>query len=348
MKKAIIIFVAALFTLSVFAGCTIDGEKLNESEVSEEVTTETVVEANPTAAPEETVEAEEQKIQVGFIATNYSSEAQARVAEAFEEYAASKGWEVVALNSMGSIEEQSKQLENLVQMEVDGIVMAMGHPTEIKDAMNMVFDAGIPIVTIDSGYTDGVVADITSDNFSMGATISTYMANSLGGSGNIIVVKFEKHAGCRQRGKVLDVVLSEYPDINVLEEYSVVATKSYLEDTRKAVETFVLKYGDEIDGIWCAFDQLAYVSADTLIQNGIEDAIVVGIDGNEETFKRINEGTMSATVAQPFSDMAEMSIDILEDMIVNELSAEEAAPSKIIYVDAPLITEANVSTMLGE
>ena len=110
----------------------------------------------------------------------------------------------------------------------------------------------------------------------MGATISTYMANSLGGSGNIIVVKFEKHAGCRQRGKVLDVVLSEYPDINVLEEYSVVATKSYLEDTRKAVETFVLKYGDEIDGIWCAFDQLAYVSADTLIQNGIEDAIVVG------------------------------------------------------------------------
>ena len=159
---------------------------------------------------------------------------------------------MVKLNSMGSIETQANQLENLVQMEVDAIVMAMGHPAEMKDVVDKVVASGIPLITIDSGYVEGVVADITADNFVMGAKISTYLLDSLGGSGNIIVIKFQKHQGCRRRGKVLDAVLSEYPDIEVIDEYGVVATARFLDDTRSAMETFVLKYGDSIDGVWCA------------------------------------------------------------------------------------------------
>ena len=77
------------------------------------------------------------KVKVGFIATNFASETQARVANSFEKLAKGNGWEVVMLNSTGSIETQANQMENLVQMKVDAIVLAMSHPAEIRPSLTV-------------------------------------------------------------------------------------------------------------------------------------------------------------------------------------------------------------------
>ncbi|HDN74188.1 MAG TPA: sugar ABC transporter substrate-binding protein [Archaeoglobus sp.] len=281
-------------------------------------------------------------IKIGFIATNFAAESQARVANAFEKLAKEKNWKVIMLNSQGSIERQANQLENLVQMGVDAIVMAMGHPREIKPALDKAFKAGIPVITIDSGYVEGVVADITCDNFVMGAKISTYLVDSLGGEGNIVVFKFEKHFGTRRRGKVLDVVLSEYPGIKVLAEYTVAATKRFMEDTRSAMETYAIRFGDKIDAVWCAFDQLAYAVGDVVQQYNLKNVLITGVDGNEETFRRIKAGLMTATIAQPFEEMAEKAVELIEKIVVEKMPIEEAAPRKIIYLDAPLIDKYNL------
>ena len=281
---------------------------------------------------------------IGFIATQFATESQARIATKFEETAKAKGFNVQMLNSAGSFETQAAQLENLVQMKVDAIVLAMGHPIELMHALEKVFEAGIPVITIDSGYAEGVVADITCDNFAIGARMSTYMTDSLGGTGNVVVIKFEKHQGCRRRGKVLDAVLSEYPGINVLAEYSVVATKRFMDDTRAAVETYATQYGDKIDAIWCAFDQLGYAAADVITQVlPNKKVLIVSADGNKETERRILEGTFTATVAQPFEDMAVTALDLVEKMVVEGKSSEEATGGhKIIYVEAPLIDAASL------
>jgi len=285
-------------------------------------------------------------IRVGFIATNFAAESQARVANAFENLAKVNSWESVMLNSKGSYETQANQLENLVQMKVDAIVMAMSHPLEIMPALEKAFAAKIPVITIDSGYVEGVVADITCDNFVMGAKISTYFVDSLGGRGNIIVIKFEKHHGTRKRGKVLDQVLSEYPGIKVLAEYTVPASARFMEDTRSAMETYAQRFGNQIDGVWCAFDQLAYSASDVLQEYGLKNVIVVGVDGNQETFRRIKEGIMTATVAQPFEEMASVAINLIKKIVVDKMPVSVAAPRKIIYVDAPLVDIGNVDQYL--
>ncbi|MDR1978019.1 MAG: sugar ABC transporter substrate-binding protein [Synergistaceae bacterium] len=284
------------------------------------------------------------EVKVGFVATNFAAEAQARVAGRFEALAKEKGWSVQLLNSAGSIDTQASQLENLLQMKVDAVVLAMAHPLEVKPALDKLVEAGIPVVTIDSGYADGVVADITSDNFGVGAKMSSYLADTLGGKGNIVVIKFEKHQGSRRRGKVLDVVLSEYPGIAVLAEYSVVATKRFMDDTRSAMETYATRFGDQIDAVWCAFDQLGYVAGDVLAEK-LKDkkVVIVAADGNQETFRRIAAGSMTATVAQPFEDMAQTAVDIVEKLIVEKKSADEATGGKkILYVETPLYDAANL------
>jgi ABC-type sugar transport system substrate-binding protein len=284
------------------------------------------------------------ELKVGFVATNFSAEAQARVANEFERIAKEKGWSAQMLNSAGSIDTQSGQLENLLQMKVDAVVLAMAHPLEVRPALEKLFEAKIPVVTIDSGYVDGVVADITSDNFGVGAKMSTYLVDALGGNGNIIVIKFEKHQGSRRRGKVMDAVLSEYPGIKVLAEYSVVATGRFMDDTRSAVETYATRFGDQIDGVWCAFDQLAYAAGDVLSER-VKDKkpIIVAADGNKETFRRIGEGMMSATVAQPFEEMAAAAISLVEKIAVDGKTAEEATQGrKIFYVETPLYDRTNL------
>jgi ABC-type sugar transport system substrate-binding protein len=283
-----------------------------------------------------------QGLTVGFIATNFSNEPTARAANAFEKYAKAKGWTPIMLNSAGSVKTQADQLQNLVQRKVQAIVLAHAHPLEIQAALNEAFKAGIPVITIDSGYVDGVVADLTADNFAMGAKISTYFMDKLGGNGNIIVIKFEKHYGTRRRGKVFDVVLSEYPGVKVLGEYTITSPQTFLADTRNAMETFVTRFKDQIDGVWCAFDALAYVAGDVLQDHGLKNVIVTGIDGNNETFNRIKEGKMTATIAQPFEDMAAKVIDLIDKIVVKKVPVSQAAPQKIIYMDAPLIDKSNL------
>jgi len=278
-----------------------------------------------------------QNVTVGFIATNLSAEAQARAANAFKELAKAKGWNPIVLNSAGSVKTQGDQLENLVQRKVQAVVLSQAHPLEIQASLDKAFKAGIPVITIDSGYVDGVVADITADNFVMGAKISTYLVDSLGGTGNVVVLKFEKHFGTRRRGKEFDTVLSEYPGIKVLGEYTITSPQTFLADTRNAMETFATRYKDQIDGVWCSFDQLAYVASDVLQERGIKNVIVTGVDGNDETMKRIKDGRITATVAQPFEQMAAKAVELIENIVVKKMSVREAAPQKIIYMDAPLI-----------
>jgi ABC-type sugar transport system substrate-binding protein len=283
-----------------------------------------------------------QGITVGFIATNFANEATARAANAFEKYAKEKGWTPIMLNSAGSVKTQGDQLQNLVQRKVKAIVLCQAHPLEVQDSLNEAFKAGIPVITIDSGYVDGVVADITADNFTMGAKISTFFMDSLGGKGNIIVIKFEKHYGTRRRGKVFDVVLSEYPGVKVLGEYTITSPQTFLADTRNAMETFVTRFGNQINGVWCAFDALAYVAGDVIQEHGLKNVILTGVDGNNETFKRIKDGTMTATIAQPFEAMAAKAVDLVDKIVVKKMSVEMAAPQKIIYMDAPLVDKNNL------
>ncbi len=280
-------------------------------------------------------------VKVGFVATNFSAEAQARTANSFEALCKEKGWDCTVLNSQGSIETQATQVDNLVQMGVNAIVIAMAHPTEIKTAIDAANEAGIPVIAISSGYTNGLVCDIAANDFVMGAKISSFLLDSLGQSGNIVVIKFTKNAGCRKRGEVLDAMLPEYPDIHVLDEYTVAGTAKFMDDTTNAIEAFTTKYGDQIDGVWCAFDQLAFACINVLQSKGMTDVLVTGVDGGEETERLIKAGQMTATVSQPFEEMAQAAVDIIEK-IQGGMDPKAAAGADIVYVDAPLLTAGNL------
>ena len=63
---------------------------------------------------------------------------------------------------------------------------------------------------------------------------------------------------------------------------------------------------------------------------------------NNETFNRIRDGKMTATIAQPFEDMAAKAVDLIEKIVIKKIPVSQAAPQKTIYMDAPLIDKSNL------
>ena len=153
---------------------------------------------------------------VGYVTANMNATSQVRSLNAFVALGKEKGWRVLTADAKGSWPALADQIENYVQMGVDVIVVAMSDLPSIQPAIESANKAGIPVISIDSGVAEGVAVDITTDNFVMGSKISSFMMDMLDHKGNIIVFKFLEHHGTRKRGRALDMVLTENPEVKVL------------------------------------------------------------------------------------------------------------------------------------
>ena len=96
----------------------------------------------------------------------------------------------------------------------------------------------------------------------------------------------------------------------------------------------MLQYGDEIDGVWAAWDEPA-IGALLAIQSGMpdSDALIAGIDGNPQAVDLIRQCTnLIATVRQDFPAIAGEAVQQVSQVM------EGAAPEKReIFVDATVI-----------
>jgi simple sugar transport system substrate-binding protein/ribose transport system substrate-binding protein len=286
-------------------------------------------------------------IKLGIVAFQMSAETHARVANAASEAAKKKGWEVTVLNSRGSTPDHAAQVSDLVQSNVDAILLAMGKVQQLEEALKKAKAKGIPIVTVSSGTSPYTLFDVTSDEFAVGAKIATYFLGRLNYRGNILMQRYERHVGTRIRGKMMDVELSEYTAVKKLAEHTMARSKTWRNDVRQGMEALLLKYkGDGIDGIWASFDAQGFIIDDLLQQMDYKkgDLILVGIDGEQETFRRIRskESLFTATIALPFHKMAVSAVDALEQIIVNGKKKEDIVKGPFLFMEPILVDENNV------
>jgi ribose transport system substrate-binding protein len=285
------------------------------------------------------------EITVGLVVQNASALSQVRTMDAFKKLAEPKGWQVLTGDGKGSPEKVASFIETFVERKVDAIVVAMAELPALEGAIKMANEAGIPIYAIDSGLVPGVACNITSNNFIIGAEMGAFLADKLGYKGNIVAIGMKEHHGTRQRRETLNAVLEEYPNIKLLADYNVRYTNFY-EDAQKAMEDFVTRFGDQINAVWCAWDDLA-VAATKVLQNfgySREKIFVVGADGHPHAYAEIRnpDSPLIATVAQEFEWFAAKAVEIIEQIHVLGKSPEEVLITKNVYVPVTLVTPANV------
>lgn len=292
-----------------------------------------------------------QALEIAMVHSNAAAQSDQRVKAGFEEWIAETGktdWNVSYLDSGGSGEATASNIQDAASRGVDAIIMTMADLRASSAALEAAKSAGIPVFAADSGYVDGVVVDVTTNNWAMSSDVSVYLLDQLAGQGKIVFFRMAEHHGTRKRGDVMEVVLKEYPGVEVLGEHNIDYT-AFFEDTSRTMEDYAARFGADINAVWAPWDEPAQAVVNVLNAQGLTDVKVIGIDGHPQAIAEVckPESQMIATVAQPFEGMGAQIGEWIQAIVVDGKPAEEVIPSKTVYLDAPLITKQNCTEYLS-
>lgn len=286
-----------------------------------------------------------QALEIAWVHSNAAAQSEQRVKAGFEAWLAESGksdWNISFLDSAGSGEATASNIQDAANRGVGAIIITMSDLRASRAAIDAAVAAGIPVFSVDSGYIDGVVVDVTTNNWAMSSDVSPYLLDQLGGQGNIIFLRMAEHHGTRKRGDVMEDVLKEYPDVKVLAEHNIDYT-AFFEDTSRTMEDYAARFGSEINAVWAPWDEPAQAAINALTAAGITGVKVIGIDGHPQAVAEVckPDSMMIATVSQPFEGMGKQVGQWIEEIVVNGKPADDVIPSKTVYMDAPLVTKKN-------
>ncbi|MEX2520416.1 MAG: sugar ABC transporter substrate-binding protein [Paracoccaceae bacterium] len=288
--------------------------------------------------------------EVGVIGFQFTSETHARVANAAAAAAEAKGWDVALLNSEGSLPKHAEQFDALIAKGVDAIIVAMGKPVEADAQFLAAKEAGIPVITVQSGSSPHALLEIQSNEYQVGAAAALYLLGQMGYQGNLLECRFEMNIASRIRGKILDQVLSENTGVNVAGSFAMARTKSWRDEVRSGMQALLLQNQGEVDGIWASFDGQAYIIDDLLIAEGVKKGEIplVSVDGGPETYRRIAdpESTLLASVSIPFEAMGVQAVDVINRVVAKGQPITDISAGPYLFVDAVMVDQSNVADFL--
>ncbi|MFN8371259.1 MAG: ABC transporter substrate-binding protein [Anaerolineae bacterium] len=198
--------------------------------------------------------------------------------------------------------------------DIDALVTAPNDKEQSIPVLQEAYDAGIPVITVDTFIGDGDYANgevtfplsyIGSDNVQGGYIACSALADSLGEGAKIYVQNVrpgisttdQREQGCLQAAadRGLEVVRVDYNDNSA--------------DTAQQQTAAVLTANPDIAGMF-ATNTFGALGAGAAIQNaGLQGAVQVALfDASEENISYLREGTVSLVIAQKPADMGYLGV----------------------------------------
>ncbi len=264
--------------------------------------------------------------------------------EAFNARAAELGWDVNVIDTAGDVAAVISRIEDAVTQNVDAIVINVD-PGQVGAGLATAADAGIPVVGMDAGSDPLIVANVTSNGYAMAAETAVYVANRIGGEGNVVMFTFDPFPPVQVRGVIADAVFANFPDIDVIARITPDVSDGGIADSRAQMEA-VLSANPEpgsIAAVWAAWDQPGLGALQAIEDAGRADEgiVITGIDANPQARDAIAAGgNFEASVAQDFAGIGRTTADTVARILDGEEILQTA-----IFVPTVLVTAANVDTL---
>jgi ribose transport system substrate-binding protein len=262
--------------------------------------------------------------------------------EAFQDYAKGQDWDVNVIDTAGDVAAVISRIEDLVIQGVDAIVINVD-PSQVTAGLQTAKDAGIPVFGMDAGADKLLVTNVTSNGYAMAAETATYVADRIGGDGNVVMFLFEAFPPVQVRGVVADAVFGNFPDINVLDRVTPDVSDGGIADSRAKMEAILAANPEpgSIKAVWAAWDQPALGALQAIEAAGRdgEGIVITGIDANPQAKEAIAAGgNFEASVAQDFAGIGAATADAVARVLAGEEIRQSA-----IYVPTKLVTSANAA-----
>jgi ribose transport system substrate-binding protein len=221
--------------------------------------------------------------------------------------------------------EQNKIIENMINLDVDGLALAPLNRVAMRKMVAQTVDAGIPVVIFDS-EVDGEAHSsfVATDNRAGGALGGKHLLSLLPPASKVMVMRYVQGAGsteARSEGAMEvikaaghGVLADPYADTGTVEGCKTAAAN--------ALEGFVKDGKLHLDGIFAAnlYSTLGVAEAlEDLRKGGIEVQVAfVGFDTSEKLLNEVTAGRIDALVAQNPENMGYLAVSTLYSVVTGD------------------------------
>ena len=204
-----------------------------------------------------------------------------------------KGWNVNVIDTAGDVAAVIIRIEDMVNQGVDAIVINVD-PAQVAAGLEAAKAANIPVFGMDAGADPLLVTNVTSNGYAMAAETATYVADRIGGAGNVVMFVFDAFPPVQVRGVIADAVFGNFPDIKVLDRVTPDVSDGGIADSRAKMEAILAANPEPgcIKAVWAAWDQPALGALQAIEAAGRqgEGIVITGIDANPQAARRDRQG----------------------------------------------------------
>lgn len=198
------------------------------------------------------------------------------------------------------IEGQKAMIEDFVTQKVDAVVMAACDADALVSTVQKAEQAGVPVITIDSGLNwDGVRSLVATDNVQGAYEAGKKLFELIGGKGKVGLIPFIKGAASsNDREAGFKKAVEETPGIELV---STLYSDSDI-GKGKDVTIDMLTQHPDLAGIFAANEAGAVGAARAILERGVKGKVIlVGFDGSPDEQQQLRDGVIQALVVQnPF------------------------------------------------
>lgn len=232
---------------------------------------------------------------------------------------------------------QAELLESILQKGYNGIGVAPLTPVNLIPAVAKATKMEIPVINIDNAIDQTelakqggkVISLVATNNFKVGAQAAEFVVKTLGAKGGEVAI-IEGIPGAVSSNDRRDGFKSA---IEKTPGFKLVAIQPANWDRMTAlnVATNLLQRFPRLKAIYCANDTMALGAAQAAINAGRKDVLVVGTDGIPEAVTAIEEGRLTATIAQDPKEIGAQSLRMLVDYLKGkQIPARYDVPSVLV------------------
>jgi ribose transport system permease protein len=295
------------------------------------------------------------ELTVAFVPKALNSPFWAEMEQAAEAEAAVQGVHLVALaaDRETDVERQYQIIENLIQQGVDAILLAPSGSKELVPAIRKANEADIPVLLLDTRIDEAAAAAggarvltyIGSDNFEGGAVAGRYLAETLGGSGNVAIIEgISGHETADQRRLGFLNGIEAFPMIQVVASQ----TANWERALAYNVAENLLQAHPEIEAIFAANDEMALGALEAVAAARRAGEIhVVGFDAIPDALANIRSERLLGSVAQYPSEMGRLGVFHAVALLRDGTAPPEEVLTRVEMIDRHNINEFAAVSDLG-
>lgn len=263
----------------------------------------------------------EEKPKVGFITQSLTNASQAYAWTQFQKYADEYGFEVSVFEEDYDPQKGVAAIGTAIAQGYKAICINPTDPSAIIPSLMDARGAGVIVGMYSSELPEEYKANrdfmVGTDDYMCGEVAAQELMKAFPDGCNVLEVggqsghsaQIKRHDGFAEKIAGTNINLLDSRDC-----------KSW--DTAEALaitEDFIVKYGDQIDAIYCHWDNGATGVIQALKASNLTKPVyVIGVDGNKQGYEQVRAGEQALCIGQSFSQMTQDAFTLITKMIKGE------------------------------